>query len=353
MPPGLARVGEEADRRPRADQDRCASTRPTPPPPGRPDTAPARSRDARRPARSGRCWSAPACARRWPPRSPAPRRAPRPAARWPPSSSSAGSPERSARAASSIAPGAACGVGAGGSMPATVPPSSQHVSDGRISVAGPPGAACAACTAAAQSAPTVVGARRRAGPDRDAAREALGVRRERRIERPMIGRLVADQVDDRRPRTPRIVQIGQAVRQARAAMQQGRRPAGPSCARSRPRRRSRRSPADRARSACRASGRAPRRNASPTCRGWRNTCRPRTPEECAPGFRLRSSHPHVSGLKTCARHAAVGKARSPFSTPCRTSTEDDRRHDHHHLPRTHVPGRRARASHLRRTPQPS
>ena len=46
------------------------------------------------------------------------------------------------------------GLGIGSGIPIT-PPLSQHVSDGRISVAICPGEVCAACTATAASAPTL------------------------------------------------------------------------------------------------------------------------------------------------------------------------------------------------------
>ena len=59
------------------------------------------------------------------------------------------------RAAASMASGDAVGQAGTGKGAPTTPPSSQQVSDGRMSVAVPPGAPRAACTAAAQSAPTV------------------------------------------------------------------------------------------------------------------------------------------------------------------------------------------------------
>ena len=137
-------------------------------------------------------------------------------------------------------------------------------------------------------------ARRRRGrlhgahPGRHAARPAFGVGGQRRVERPVIGRLVADDVDDAALRAPRVVQIGQAVGQARAAMQQRARRLARPCASSRRPCRSRRSPAGRARSACPGRGRAPRRNASRWCRDWRSRCRRPTRAACGPGFQRRS-----------------------------------------------------------------
>ncbi len=61
---------------------------------------------------------------------------------------------------------------------------------------------------------------RGAHPAGDAARPALGVGGERRVVRAMVGRLVADAVHHLRVRAPPIVQVGKPVREARAAMQQ-------------------------------------------------------------------------------------------------------------------------------------
>ena len=60
-----------------------------------------------------------------------------------------------------------------------------------------------------------------ARPRRQAAGPAFGVGRQRRVERAMMGRLVAHHVENRRLRAPRVVQIGKSVAQARPAMQQG------------------------------------------------------------------------------------------------------------------------------------
>ncbi len=50
-------------------------------------------------------------------------------------------------------------------------------------------------------------------------RPALGVGGQRRIERPVIGRLIANHIDDSGAGATRVVQIGEAVRKARSAMQ--------------------------------------------------------------------------------------------------------------------------------------
>ena len=60
-------------------------------------------------------------------------------------------------------------------------------------------------------------------PRRGAARPALGIGRQRRVVRAMVGRLVAHDVDDRRLRAPGVVQVGEPVGEARAAVQQRRR----------------------------------------------------------------------------------------------------------------------------------
>ena len=153
-----------------------------------------------------------------------------------------------------------------------MPPASQHVSDGRISVAICPGEVRAACTATAASAPTSRACDRRAHPAGDAARPALGIGGQRRVERAVIGRLVADAVDHHRVGAAAVVQVGQAVRRARARNAAA---SPPACRRRARSRRPRRSPRPRtgpARSACRGCGRVRPRNASPTCRDWRSTC---------------------------------------------------------------------------------
>src|ERR1700739_2234330 len=101
-------------------------------------------------------------------------------------------------AASSIWLGALVGAAGTGRGSPTMPPSSHDVSDGRISVAICPGEVRAACTATAASAPPV------------------------RDERAVIGGLVAGDIDDGSVGAPGVVQVGQAVCQARPTMQQRR-----------------------------------------------------------------------------------------------------------------------------------
>ena len=57
------------------------------------------------------------------------------------------------------------------------------------------------------------------GPSRNSARPSFGVRGQWRIKRPVVARLVADDVNERRARTPGVVQIGKPVGQPRSAMQ--------------------------------------------------------------------------------------------------------------------------------------
>jgi len=59
-----------------------------------------------------------------------------------------------------------------------------------------------------------------ASPDRYGTRPAFGIGSQRRIERAVIRGLVADDVDDRRLRAACVVQVGQAIGQARTAMEQ-------------------------------------------------------------------------------------------------------------------------------------
>ena len=104
---------------------------------------------------------------------------------------------------------------------------------------------------------------------RPVLRRAFDVGGERRVVAAMIGRVVADDVDDRRARAARVVQIGEPVARGRArdaasvAAGLVRHPAHS--------RRPRRSPRPRTGRGCSASprpGRARRRNAFPTCRDW-------------------------------------------------------------------------------------
>ncbi len=62
---------------------------------------------------------------------------------------------------------------------------------------------------------------RTAHPAGHAARPALGIRGQRRIQRTVIGRLVADDVHDRGGSAARVVQVGERVRESRPAMEQG------------------------------------------------------------------------------------------------------------------------------------
>ena len=201
---------------------------------GRPAAGPGR-------ARCGRWRLARSAGSRWRRRCGGPAPAPRRAAPRRPARSAFRPPPQDAGGVAHLC-GSVCGGAGTGSGAATTPPSSHDVSDGRISVAICPGGVRAACTATAASAPTVAGRGGGAHPGRDAARPALGVGGQRRVVRAVVGRLVADDVDDRRLRAARVVQVGEAVGEARAAMQQRRRRLAPPCARSRRRRRSRRPP---------------------------------------------------------------------------------------------------------------
>ena len=83
-----------------------------------------------------------------------------------------------------------------------------------------PGGASAAATASAARAPV---ARRldRLDPRRVHARERLDVGGERRVVLAVIGRVVADDVDDRREGAARVVQVGEAVAEPGPEVQQG------------------------------------------------------------------------------------------------------------------------------------
>jgi hypothetical protein len=68
---------------------------------------------------------------------------------------------------------------------------------------------------------------RRVDPPRDGARERDDVARQRGVGRQVPGRVVADQVHDRRVSAPRVVQVCDAIGEARAQVEQRqRRPAG-------------------------------------------------------------------------------------------------------------------------------
>ena len=166
------------------------------PAPDRRGRAAGRSPRGRRPARCARWSPAPACALRL--------RAIRPAGASPlardavpvsrsmvgspsagPCRSGPPPPRRRERARLS---GAVAGPG----------PSFHAVSAGRINVATCPGGVHAAAMAAAPSAATVLGARRGPHPGGDGPRDALDVRRERRVVLDVIGRVLAHDIDDAR-----------------------------------------------------------------------------------------------------------------------------------------------------------
>ena len=86
-----------------------------------------------------------------------------------------------------------------------------------------PGWVRAACTAHGGIGAHRGGRGGGAHPGRGAARPALGVGGQRRVVRAVVGRLVAHDVDDRRLRAAGVVQVGEAVGEARAAVQQRRR----------------------------------------------------------------------------------------------------------------------------------
>ena len=67
------------------------------------------------------------------------------------------------------------------------------------------------------------GVGRRFDPMRDRTRDARDIRGERCVVLDVIGRMLADDVDDGRARLLRIVQVGQRVAEARPKVQQGRR----------------------------------------------------------------------------------------------------------------------------------
>ena len=71
--------------------------------------------------------------------------------------------------------------------------------------------------------PEVLGPRHRAVPARHGAREGLDVRGQRRVVLEVPAGVVTDDVQDRRARAPRVVQVGQPVGEAGPEVQQGRR----------------------------------------------------------------------------------------------------------------------------------
>ena len=117
---------------------------------------------------------------------------------------------------------------------------------------------------------------RRANEGRDRPRPAFGVGGERRVERAVIGRLVADHVDDAGSRAACVVQIGEAVGETGAAMQQRRRRLAGDAVVGVGRAGDDVFLQARARCACRECGPAPRRSASRWCPDSRNRYRRRT-----------------------------------------------------------------------------
>ena len=101
------------------------------------------------------------------------------------------------------------------------PPSPQDTSAGRISVAtwpGRPRAAAMASTASRQSSAVLLRGAHEAG--RDIARHGLDVGLQLRVVRRVVGGMVADDVDHRHLALARVVQVGQAVAQAAAQVQE-------------------------------------------------------------------------------------------------------------------------------------
>ena len=182
----------------------------------------------------------------------------------------------------------------GGCLPPAAPapgrsPSFHAVSAGRIRVAIWPGGVRAAAIAAAPSAAIDIASGEVLTQCDDGRASPSMSEVKRRVVLPVIGRVVADDVDHARGRLVGVVDIGEPVGEAGPEMQQGRGRLVGSCGNSRRRRRSRRPRTAPGRSACRRPGRAPRQNASPRCRGWQSTHRRRRRPRSAPGFPRRSS----------------------------------------------------------------
>ena len=102
-------------------------------------------------------------------------------------------------------------------------PSVHDTSAGRISVATCPGGPLAAAIASTASRAKIGSACRGPHPARDVARDGLDVGLQRRVVLDMVGRVVADDVDDRHLGAARVVQVRQPVAQARPEVQQRRR----------------------------------------------------------------------------------------------------------------------------------
>ena len=159
-------------------------------------------------------------------------------------------------------------------------PSSQVTSAGRISVATCPGGPMAAATAAAASSPTVAGSVEEwTQPDTPLAIAAMSDCSGASYLR-VVRRVVADDVDDRRPGTAGVVQVGQPVAEARSEVEQH--PSGATgdagVAVGGAGRDALEQGEDRR--ASRERRRARRRSASPTCRGSRSRRRPRSRRAC-------------------------------------------------------------------------
>ena len=110
---------------------------------------------------------------------------------------------------------------AGGSLTAT-PPSLQAASAGTIRVAIRPGALRAAAIARAVSGPTPSAVAMLCTQSENGCCHRLDVGLERRGQALVGGAVLADDVDHRAARAPRVVDVGEAVGEARPEMQQGR-----------------------------------------------------------------------------------------------------------------------------------
>ena len=213
----LVGVGEEGHRATWRRPGRGGGPRRAGPAPSRPGRPAGPPPGCRRPARGWRGRSRPA-ARRPSSRPPGwPRAGRRPASARPPSRSAARSPPRSALATSSM-------VSAGTTLRPTLWPgraragrrlgprgvrredqgghAARGARGGRHRVGGVGG--------------HVVGPCRGAVPPRHGAGDGRDVRLQRRVVAGVVGRMVAHDVDDRRPGPPGVVQVGQPVAEARA-----------------------------------------------------------------------------------------------------------------------------------------
>ena len=200
---------------------------------------------------------------------------PRSRTAFPPTRSTAGSPERSALAAPTTASSSTvartrAGV-TGGGVPRLAP---RHVGgddQGGHAAGGAEGTLDGVDGVGGEG----VGGRRRPEPARHRAGQALDVRGQRGVVGEVGGGVVADHVDDGGPGPPGVVEVGDAVAEARARGATTWRPGAAPSGRSRRRRRSPPLRRARARPASRARRRARPRSASPRSRGWRSRRRPR------------------------------------------------------------------------------